>query len=253
MSELLAIVWDMDGTLADTECDGHRVAFNKAFEQADLKERWSIEHYGKLLDIAGGKERIRSEVQCGKLPPLSDEEIRNLHQTKTKFYGTLIEEGTIPLRPGVRRLLEEGHQEQLKLGIATTSTPDAMNALLKFLLGTEWSPRFGVRAAGDIIAHKKPAPDIYNYALEHLETPAKHAVAIEDSVHGLHAAKAAGMYCVVTVNAYTRNQNFDGADLVVSELGEPDTPACEVLSNPHGLSDLHHVTLQHLKQIVSSK
>ncbi|MDQ6960098.1 MAG: HAD-IA family hydrolase [Mariprofundaceae bacterium] len=250
MRELKCLLWDVDGTLADTERDGHRVAFNLAFAEAGLERRWDETAYGELLKVTGGKERIRFDVEQGGMPDMSDEDIAALHARKTALYQKLISEGRIPLRTGVRRLLEAAHDAGVTVGVATTTTPAALDALIEHSLGREWFDKFAVLAAGDIVPAKKPAPDIYLHALEQLGIAAEDTLALEDSGNGWKAAQAAGLKCVVTVNGYTRNQDFAGADLVVSAFGEPDGEGIEVLSNPHGLTPLHHVTLSHLREIM---
>ncbi|HKJ83928.1 MAG TPA: HAD-IA family hydrolase [Mariprofundaceae bacterium] len=249
MSKLRALLWDVDGTLADTERDGHRVAFNMAFDEAGHAREWDVPTYGDLLAVTGGKERIRHDIRRGDMPEMSDECIAELHARKTRLYQNLIAEGHIPLRPGVRRLLEEAYAAGITLGVATTTTPAALDALIEHSLGREWFDRFAVLAAGDIVPSKKPAPDIYLHAMQALHVSPEETLAMEDSENGWLAAKAAGLKCVVTVNDYTRNHDFSGADLVVSGLGEPGGDAVEVLANPHQLK-LHHVELQHLEAIV---
>lgn len=249
MSELSCLLWDVDGTLADTERDGHRVAFNMAFEEAGLERRWDVPSYGILLSVTGGKERIQFDIERGDMPAMPYEQIAALHARKTELYQQLIAEGRIPLRPGVRRLLEEAHAAGILLGVATTTTPAALDALIEHSLGAEWFDRFAVLAAGDIVPAKKPAPDIYEYAMEELGVDPSQTLALEDSGNGWKAARAAGLKCVVTVNDYTRDQDFSGADLVVSEFGEPDGQAVDVLANPHQFQ-MPYVSLQHLKDII---
>ncbi|NWF39122.1 HAD-IA family hydrolase [Mariprofundus sp. NF] len=249
MAELKCILWDVDGTLADTERDGHRVAFNMAFDEAGHKREWSVATYGELLAVTGGKERIRFDIDRGDMHEMPFEEIAGLHARKTAHYETLIAEGRIPLRPGVRRLLEEAYAAGITLGVSTTTTPSALDALIEHSLGPEWFDRFAVLAAGDIVAAKKPAPDIYTYAMDQLGVSAENTIALEDSENGWKSAHAAGLKCVVTVNDYTRDHDFTGADLVVSELGEPDGDAVDVLQDLHTL-DVHHVKLSHLKAIM---
>lgn len=249
MAELKCILWDVDGTLADTERDGHRVAFNMAFEEAGHARAWDVPTYGELLEVTGGKERIRFDIERGDMHEMPFEEIAGLHARKTVHYQTLIAEGRIPLRPGVRRLLEEAYEAGITLGVATTTTPAALDALIEHSLGKEWFGRFSVLAAGDIVPAKKPAPDIYTYAMEQLGVSPANTIALEDSENGWKSASAAGLKCVVTVNDYTRPHDFSGADLVVSELGEPDGEAVEVLQDLHTL-DVHHVKLSHLKAIM---
>lgn len=249
MPELRALLWDVDGTLADTERDGHRVAFNMAFDEAGHAREWDVPTYGELLAVTGGKERIRHDIERGDMPDMPYEQIAELHARKTAHYQNLIAEGRIPLRPGVRRLLEEAYAAGVTIGVATTTTPSALDALIEHSLGHEWFDRFSVLAAGDIVPAKKPAPDIYQYAMQELAVSPEETLAMEDSENGWKAAKAAGLRCVVTVNDYTRGHDFTGADLVVSELGEPNGEAVEVLANPHNLT-LHHVELKHLRAMM---
>ncbi len=246
--DLQCVLWDVDGTLADTERDGHRVAFNMAFAEAGLERRWDEACYGRLLAVTGGKERIRHDIAHGGMPPMDDAQIAALHARKTEFYQQLIAEGRIPLRPGVRRLLEEIRDAGITQGVATTTTPAALEALITHSLGAEWFDVFAVLAAGDIVPAKKPAPDIYLHAMREIGARPEHTLAMEDSANGLQAARSAGLRCVVTVNGYTRGQDFNGADLVVSALGEEDAPI-EVLRNPHNIAGLDHLRLSHLRQI----
>jgi len=249
MAELKCILWDVDGTLADTERDGHRVAFNMAFEEAGHERIWDTLTYGELLEVTGGKERIKFDIERGDMPDMPYDTIAQLHARKTVHYQSLIAEGRIPLRPGVRRVLEEAYAAGITLGVATTTTPAALDALIEHSLGKEWFDRFAVLAAGDIVPAKKPAPDIYTYAMEQLGVNPENTLALEDSENGWKAAHAAQLKCVVTVNDYTRNHDFSGADLVVSELGDVEGDAVELLANPHNLK-LHHVELQHLQAIM---
>jgi len=251
MAGLKCLLWDVDGTLADTERDGHRVAFNMAFAEAGMDRRWDVATYGELLKVTGGKERMRFDIQRGGMPDISNAEIATLHGRKTVMYQQLIAEGRIPLRPGVRRLLDAAYADGILLGIATTTTPAALDALIEHSLGSEWFERFAVLAAGDIVPAKKPAADIYTYAMMQLGVNPDQTLALEDSGNGWLSAQAAGLKCVVTINDYTRAQDYIGADLVVSEFGEAGTAAIEVLQNPHQLGSLAYVTLDHLKTIMS--
>ncbi len=251
MAELKCLLWDVDGTLADTERDGHRVAFNMAFAEAGMDRQWDVATYGELLKVTGGKERIRFDIQRGGMAEISDDKIAFLHGRKTLMYQELIAEGRIPLRPGVRRLLEAAYTDGILLGVATTTTPAALNALIEHSLGSEWFERFAVLAAGDIVPAKKPAPDIYAYAMQQLSVHPVQTLALEDSGNGWLSAQAAGLKCVVTINDYTRDQDFSGADLVVSEFGEPGTDVIKVMQNPHQLELLAYVTLEHLKAVMS--
>jgi HAD superfamily hydrolase (TIGR01509 family) len=228
MKPLHALIFDVDGTLAETERDGHRVAFNRAFQEFGLSWHWPVGLYGQLLRVAGGKERIRYFVsqyqpQLPTDPPL-EELIPALHQCKTRHFKALVESHVIPLRPGVRRLLAEARQEGVRLAIATTSAKDNVLPLLEALLGPESPGWFDMIAAGDMVAQKKPAPDIYNLVIDTLGWQRQRCLVIEDSQQGLEASTAAALTTVVTVNDYTRKQPHRSAALVVNHLGEPDRP-----------------------------
>ncbi|NJO77903.1 MAG: HAD family hydrolase [Cyanobacteria bacterium RM1_2_2] len=230
MNQLKALIFDVDGTLAETERDGHRVTFNRAFTAAGLDWEWSVEQYGELLAVTGGKERIWSYLQQyhpNFEPPIAEistkEWIAQLHAAKTAYYTELLRQGGIALRPGVLRLLTESKAAGMRLAIATTTTPANVTALLEAALpdGLGW---FEVIAAGDIVPAKKPAPDIYHYALQQLQLEPQDCLAFEDSEAGLKSAQQANLTTVITVNDYTRSQDFSGAALVLNHLGEPELP-----------------------------
>jgi HAD superfamily hydrolase (TIGR01509 family) len=210
--------------MADTERDGHRVAFNRAFAEAGLDWEWDVPLYGELLAVTGGKERMRHYVERHRpdwqKPKDFDDLIVRLHAAKTRHYTGLLAERAIPLRPGVRRLLDEARAEGVRLAIATTTTPDNVTALLEHSVAPDAESWFEVIAAGDVVPAKKPAPDIYHYTLERMGLSATECVAFEDSQNGLRSALAAGLATIVTVNAYTRTHDFRGAALVLESLGE---------------------------------
>jgi HAD superfamily hydrolase (TIGR01509 family) len=222
------LIFDIDGTLADTERDGHRVAFNRAFQEAGLDWDWSISLYGDLLDVAGGRERILHYVHGYEPsfdPPNNLESfVEELHTAKSRHYKSLVREGTIPLRPGVKRLIQEAREQGVKLAIATTSSLDNVLALLETTLGSESPSWFETIAAGDVVPHKKPDPGVYLHALQVMNLQPENCLAIEDSYQGLQAALQAKLKTVVTLNDYTRDQDFAGATLVLNHLGEPDEP-----------------------------
>lgn len=228
MSELKALIFDVDGTLAENEQDGHRVAFNRAFAGAGLDWHWDEDTYEHLLTVFGGKERIhyymRDFLPGFTPPPDVHGFVRELHAQKTQHYVTLLQSGAIPLRPGVARLLREARASGLRLAIASTTTPENATTLLSRTLGEDSIGWFDVIACGDIVANKKPAPDIYLYTLEKLGLPAAECLVIEDTGSGLASARAAGLNCVITVNRSTRGQDFSGALIVLDHLGEPDEP-----------------------------
>jgi HAD superfamily hydrolase (TIGR01509 family) len=225
-----ALIFDVDGTLADTERDGHRRAFNAAFADAGLNWDWSVELYGELLAVTGGKERIRHFVRhwSPTLEPSRDLDslIAELHARKTAHYLEMLRAGAIPLRPGVLRLLSEARAAGIRLAIATTTTPENVTTLLECSGQRDLPDWFEVIAAGDVVPAKKPAPDIYLLALEKLGLPPSSCIAIEDSDNGVRSALGADLHALlVTLSSYTEGQDFAGAALVVEGLGEPGVPA----------------------------
>jgi HAD superfamily hydrolase (TIGR01509 family) len=218
-----ALIFDCDGVLVDTERDGHRVAFNETFQQLDWPVEWSVERYGELLTTAGGKERTRRHFDETGWPfPESDRDaqIAKSHKVKTDLFMTLIESGKLPLRPGIRRLVDEAIADGLKMAVCSTSNERAVQAVVDVMLGQERARHITV-FAGDVVAKKKPDPAIYLLAADKLKLDPKRCVVIEDSNNGLRAAKAAGMKCVVTVSSYTSEEDFSLADHIVPDLGDP--------------------------------
>ncbi len=246
MRTLKALIFDVDGTLCDTERDGHRVAFNRAFKDAGLSWHWDVETYGKLLAVSGGKERIRYFID--KFHPVFDPPVNvhdfilNLHHAKTRHFVALLKSAAIPLRPGVGRLLKEARAEGLKLAIASTTTPENVTTLLSATLGENSIGWFDVIAAGDVVAGKKPAPDIYLHALQQLGVSAVDCMAFEDSENGLLSSTGAGLKTIVTTNGYTGQHNFSGATLVLDQLGEPEA-AFSVLAGDAGTATYVDVSL----------
>jgi HAD superfamily hydrolase (TIGR01509 family) len=218
-----AIIFDVDGTLADTE-DGHRKSFNKAFAESGLGWNWDVALYDKLLKVTGGKERIKYFVESFLTdftkPEDFEEFVKHLHKVKTAHYTTMLREGHIPLRPGIRQLIADARNGGIRLAIATTTSPENVTTLLQQGLGVDGESWFEVIGCGDIVPHKKPAPDIYFWVLRKMGLPAADCIALEDSENGLRSSLAAGIKTFVILNRYTRNQNFDGATGVFDDLND---------------------------------
>ncbi len=218
-----AIIFDVDGTLADTE-DAHRIAFNKAFAENNLDWNWDVALYDKLLKVTGGKERIKHFVES-YLPNFAkpadyDGFVKNLHVVKTAHYTGMLRDGLIPLRPGVKQLIVDAHRAGITLAIATTTTPENVSALLEVGLGKDWEKYFSANGCGDIVPNKKPAPDIYDWVLRELKLSPADCIALEDSNNGLRSALAAGIKTFVTINPYTVKQDFTGAAAVFDDLSD---------------------------------
>lgn len=221
-NSLQALIFDVDGTLADTEA-AHLAAFNRAFAEEGRDWRWSEEQYVQLLEISGGKERILHYWQQVQ-PDLVDigagvrDTVERIHELKTSFYEQAVQDGAVQLRPGVLALIESAHAAGVKLAIATTTSPINIATLLRKALGEDWAHYFAVVEDASTAAHKKPHPQVYTQTLEKLGLPAAVCLAFEDSANGLHAAQAAGLAVVVTPNAFTKHQDFAGALQMLSNL-----------------------------------
>ncbi len=253
---LESLIFDIDGTLADTEKDGHRVAFNSAFSAAGLDWHWDEALYGKLLAVTGGKERMKHYVDEFRpdyqKPADFDEMVIQLHASKTRYYTDLLDQGRIPLRPGVLRLLQEARAAGLRLAIATTTTPANVSALLRNAISPEAESWFEVIGAGDIVAAKKPAADIYDYVLKQMDIQPANCLAFEDSENGIKSSLGAGLPTVITVNGYTKDHNFEHAVIVLDQMGEPDQPFSVLSQTPvNGANYLDLSLLQRLHQASS--
>ena len=222
---LNALIFDVDGTLADTET-AHRIAFNTTFREVGLDWHWSESVYAGLLDVAGGKERllhywnmVDPEEARGVM---MTETIAAVHALKTCHYTAMAAGGKLALRPGVLRLIGEARAAGVPMAIATTTTPANVHALLRGPLGEDWRSLFVTVCDASVASNKKPAPDVYLAAVAALGVPAASCLAFEDSENGLRAARAAGIPTVVTPTAYTAGHRFDGALNVVADLGDLD-------------------------------
>jgi HAD superfamily hydrolase (TIGR01509 family) len=224
---LEVLIFDVDGTLANTERDGHLVAFNLAFKELGLDWQWSNELYHELLNVTGGQLRIKyylkkynTEFKHDDL----DNFVASIHKLKTSIYVRLMDKGAVPLRPGVERLFNEARAAGLRLAIATTTTPANVDALIANTLGKEALDWFEVIGAGDVVPNLKPAGDIYTYVLKQMGIDANKCLAFEDSHNGIISATEAGLKALITVNEYTNTHEFDGACAVLNNLGEEDQP-----------------------------
>jgi len=224
MAEIKAIIFDQDGVIIDTERDGHRVAFNKTFKEFGFDFQWDVDYYHELLQVAGGKERMRHHLHTKGFgrevkPEEEDELIKAMHKRKTEVFIELIKEGALPLRPGIKRIMKEAMNKGLKVGICTTSNEKAAHAVAYEILK---DIKFNFVLAGDVVKKKKPNPEIYLLALKKGGLKAEECIVVEDSRNGLLAAKAAAMNVVVTTNHYTEKEDLKEADIIVTCLGDPD-------------------------------
>lgn len=251
-----ALIFDCDGVLADTEQHGHLPAFNQTFADFNVPVQWSVEEYAEKVKIGGGKERMRSiltpEVADSlglKDEAAKDEAVLLWHKRKTQVYKDFVEAGVMPARPGIARIVQEAHDAGWTLAVASTSAEPAVRAVLTHAVGDDLAKHFAV-FAGDVVPAKKPAPDIYLLALKDLDLDPDDAIVVEDSANGLRAALGAGLRTLVTVSGYTREEDFTGASLVVSSLGDRGEDA-EVLTNAAGVDVSGKVTLETLQAILA--
>jgi HAD superfamily hydrolase (TIGR01509 family) len=253
-----ALILDCDGVLADTERDGHLPAFNQTFEEFGLPVRWSADDYGKALRIGGGKERMASLltpdfVRSAGLPADREgqlAEVARWHARKTVIYVGLVEAGRLPPRPGIARVVSEARAAGWRLAVCSTSAEPSVRAILGSSVGAAVAADVLV-LAGDVVPRKKPAPDIYELALERLGMDAGECLVIEDSRNGLIAAVAAGLATVVTVNGYTEGEDFNEAALVLSSLGDPAGEHARVIANRSAATPGDWITLADLQAVLS--
>lgn len=248
---LRALLWDVDGTLAETEVQGHRQAFNHAFAAAGLPWRWDEPTYRHWLAISGGRERIRhflAQQQEGPVPP---DVVDSLMAAKQEAYVRLAESGRLPLRPGVRRLVAEVAAQGIHQALVTTSSRSAVAALLKGH-GPTLAEAFSFWICGEDVTAKKPSPEGYMQALDHLQLPASEVLALEDSPQGLAAAQGAGLPCLLTLGELPRGRMepwWQTATAAVCDLGDGEAPI-RVLAGP----PCQHttITLSWLERLVGS-
>jgi HAD superfamily hydrolase (TIGR01509 family) len=254
-----ALIFDCDGVLADTERDGHLVAFNRMWREQGVNWQWTVDQYAVKLKIGGGKERIASlarddDFRAAYQVPAAEDEwldvVAAWHKRKSDIFKELVMSGAMPARPGVRRIAQEAHEKGWILAVCSTSALPSVQAVLDSVMGQELSSTFAGVFAGDIVKAKKPAPDIYNYAADALGLMHRDCVVVEDSRNGLLAATGAGMTCVITQNALTAGEDFSEAALVVDSLGDPGTPA-RVIANRSRARPSEMVTAADLEAIIA--
>ena len=255
---LKAVLWDVDGTLAETERDGHRVAFNLAFKACGLPWDWSVERYGELLAVTGGQERLmhdmNSRADGPALPEERDALARRVHKRKNSLYAELVTSHGIALRPGVPELMEQCRTRGIRMAITTTTSKDNVDALLRAHLGAGWSNWFETLVCGEDVARKKPDPEVYVQALQRLGLGPLDTVALEDSPGGVASACAADVPVVVSRSAYFAHASFEGAIAIGPGLDQrtgwrPELPGT-TSSAFVGLDDLigWHQRMEHTSQ-----
>lgn len=253
------LIFDCDGVLADTELHGHLVAFNQMWKKLGVRWQWSPEQYAEKLRIGGGKERMASlflekEFQQLFAVPESEEDrkaiIARWHKEKTAIYQQIIASGAIPPRSGIKRIAEAALAGGWQLGVASTSAAPSVEAVLTHVVGTHTAKRFMV-LAGDVVAAKKPAPDIYLLATKRLGIPPENCVAIEDSRNGLLSAVSAGLPVLVTTSWFTVGEDFSEARLVVSALGDPGGERSRVSENRAGCVVGEYVKLEDVAAVLA--
>ncbi|NGY06155.1 HAD-IA family hydrolase [Solimonas terrae] len=256
---LKAVLFDVDGTLADTEALGHRPAYNRAFRNLGLDFRWGPKLYRKLLKQPGGRERIKHYLQhyqpelgaeAAEVDQNLDAWVAKVHTLKSHYFKRYMRHGRVPLRPGIARIMREARSSGIRLAIVTNASLKTLRPVLKYSMGPELAAEVEIIASGEEVQRKKPAPDLYQLAMRRLNLDASECVALEDSEMGLRAATAAGLSAVVTINRDTLEQDFSDAALVVSSLGEPGAPT-RVLQGH--LAGLPWVTLDTLGTVLAER
>ncbi len=249
MGKIKAVFFDQDGVIIDTERDGHRVSFNMTFKEFGFDDEWSVDYYHELLQIAGGKERMKHHLQTeGFSKPVPTEQvddlIKDMHKRKTALFVELIESGKLPLRPGIHRFMKEAMDAGLMIAVCTTSNEQAAKAITGKVLS---DIKFDLVLAGDVVSKKKPDPEIYNLALSKLGLKPDEVVVVEDSKNGVIAAKAAGCHVVVTTNYYTENEDVNSGDIIVTSLGDPGGEKGQLKK---GDKNLKYDGVLHINQVI---
>ena len=254
-----ALIFDCDGVLADTERDGHLVAFNQMWRENGVNWQWNIAQYAEKVKIGGGKERMFSlreddDFRAVYSVPESEEAwwniVRGWHKGKSEIYQELISSGAIPGRRGVKRLAEAALANGWLLAVCSTSAIASVETVLYHVMGSELASQFAGVFAGDMVKAKKPTPDIYNLAIEQLNLDPTNCLVVEDSRNGLLAATAAGMTCIVTYSDLTKDEDFSEAAIVLSDFGEPGNESIVITQNRTDAQPECYVTVDDLEQIL---
>ena len=256
------LIFDCDGVLADTERDGHLVAFNRMWRENGVNWQWSLDQYAEKVKIGGGKERMFSLGQDDDFRAVYDvpdspdewwETVASWHKRKSEIYKELIASGALDGRPGVKRISEEAYDRGWTLAVCSTSALPSVKAVLQHVMGDETAAKFAGIFAGDMVKAKKPAPDVYNLAVEQLDLDPAECVVVEDSRNGLLAAVAAKMTCVVTFNQLTQDEDFSEAAIVLSNLGDPGGEQTVVTQNRTTANPARFLSVDDLETILAGR
>jgi HAD superfamily hydrolase (TIGR01509 family) len=252
--KLQALLFDCDGVLAETERDGHRVAYNRAMKELGVAAEWPVEEYAKLVLISGGKERLKFyfEKDPDKFPPdrFNSDLIQWIYLKKTAIFKAMVHDGALPPRSGIARMIEEAHEEGILLFVCSTSHQESVEALIRHNYGKRCLSWFTELFCGDIVSHKKPAPDIYTLAGTKYKLKGDCCFIIEDSRNGLLAAREAGMHCLITPSYYTIGEDFTEADMVVNCLGDPDGEQSLVIKSSRPVPQRGYITIADLASLL---
>jgi HAD superfamily hydrolase (TIGR01509 family) len=256
-----ALIFDCDGVLADTERDGHLVAFNQMWQEQGVNWQWSLAQYAEKVKIGGGKERMFSlgqddDFRAVYQVPGSEEAwwntVAGWHKRKSEIYKEMVASGAMPGRPGVKRLAEEALAQGWTLAVCSTSALSSVQAVLWHVMGEETARKFAGVFAGDMVKAKKPAPDVYNLAAEKLNLDPANCVVVEDSRNGLLAAVAARMTCMITYNELTKSEDFGEAAIVLSSLGDPNGEPAIVIQNHTEAKPAGYFGVNDLERVLAS-
>ncbi len=218
-----AIIFDVDGTLSETE-ETHRRAFNQTFREFGLDWNWSQELYGELLKTTGGKERMTAFL-ANRGEVADQAKIAEIHKRKTAEYGKLIANGAADLRPGIADLIKDAAKNGVRVAVATTTNRPNVDKLAEACFGRAAGEVFEVIAAGDEVKNKKPASDVFDLAVAGLGLNPRECVGLEDSRNGLLSCTGANVPCIVSPGVYTLGSDFSEAAAVIDCFSEIDTVA----------------------------